>query len=508
MKHPMIRSRRVRYGSMTVSLTVTLIAALVLLNVIFTALAGYYSWYIDMTPDKLYSVSDLCRELLDDAIEKAEGSGESVKAEIIFCEDYREYEKGDPGHYIYTTAHELSLAYPDHISVTWFDCWLEKSRADELGVTASTNVVLKLENGEKRVFRQKEFFTFEGTNTTSPVGYDGERMLATTLTSLIGGERPLAVLTANHDEIYFDDTMLYSIINAGYDVLMLDLYYDDIPEECELLICYNPNNDFVIKDGVSDVSEIEKVESYLAGGGDMMVFLSASSPELPHLEALLADWGVSFGRKVDEKTGHPFNAMVKDDSVALTADGFTIYGSYVTRGAGALVTEGLQSAEYTPRVVFRDATALLAAEGFASTGDATYQEGSRTRVDLFVGSSNAKAYAMGEALPGYEGPLALMTLTTDATTGAQVMVCGSTEYALEDYLESAVFGNNDVLLSVMKQMGKEDVLIGLRYKPFSTTKISSITTSQMLRWTLGLSLTPAVVILAVSTFVLVRRKYS
>ena len=82
--------------------------------------------------------------------------------------------------------------------------------------------MLKLENGEKRVFRQKEFFTFEGTNTTSPVGYDGERMLATTLTSLIGGERPLAVLTANHDEIYFDDTMLYSVINAGYDVLMLD----------------------------------------------------------------------------------------------------------------------------------------------------------------------------------------------------------------------------------------------------------------------------------------------
>ena len=156
----------------------------------------------------------------------------------------------------------------------------------------------------------------------------------------------------------------------------------------------------------------------------------------------------------------------------------------------------------------RELAALLAAEGFASTGDATYQKGSRTRVDLFVGSSNAKAYAMGEALPGYEGPLALMTLTTDATTGAQVMVCGSTEYALEAYLESAVFGNNDVLLSVMKQMGKEDVLIGLRYKPFSTTKISSITTSQMLRWTLGLSLTPAVVILAVSTFVLVRRKYS
>ena len=504
----MIRSRRMRYGSMTVSLTVTLIAALVLLNVIFTSLAGYYSWYIDMTADKLYSVSDLCRELLDEAIEKAEESGEPVKAEIIFCEDYREYEKGDVGHYIYTTAHELELAYPDNITVTWFDCWLEKSRADELGVTASTNVVFKVEGGDKRVFRQKEFFTFEGTNTTSPVGYDGERMFATTLTSLIGGERPLVALLANHDEIYFDNTIMYSFINAGYDVTMLDLYYDDIPDDCELLVCYNPNNDFVIRDGVSEVSEIEKLETYLARGGDMMVFLSASSPELPNLEALLADWGITFGRKVDEKTGHPYNAMVKDDSVALTADGFTIYGSYVTEGEGAKVTKTLQSSKYTPNVVFRDATALLVAEGFSSNGNATYQKGSRTRVDLFVGSSHAKAYAMGQELPGYDASLSLMTLSTDSATGAQVMVCGSTEFALESYLESAVFGNNDVLLSVMRHMGKEDVLIGLRYKPFSSTKISSITTSQMLRWTLGLSLTPAVIVLAVSTFVLVRRKYS
>jgi hypothetical protein len=60
----------------------------------------------------------------------------------------------------------------------------------------------------------------------------------------------------------------------------------------------------------------------------------------------------------------------------------------------------------------------------------------------------------------------------------------------------------------MKDMGLEEVLVGLRYKPFVTNVISSITTQQMLRWTLGLSLTPAVIILAVATVVLVRRKYS
>ena len=509
MKHPMIRSRRMRYGGMTVYLTVALITALVLLNAIFSALANYKSWYIDMTAEKLYSVSDLCYELLDDAIEEAESeSGKSVKAEIIFCEDYRNYEKGSVGHYIYSTAHELEQAYPDNISVSWFDCWVEKSRAVELGVTASTNVVLLMEDGQKRVFGQKEFFTFGASSTTAPIGYDGERMFATTLASMIGGDRPLAVLTTNHEELYYDNSLLLSLRDAGYNIQMLDLYYDNIPEECDLLVCYNPNNDFIVSDGISEVDEIDKLTAFLENGGDMMVFLSASSPELPAFEALLADWGVSIGRTYDKETGHPFNAMVKDTSVSLTADGFTIYGEYVKEGNGAAITSILQESDYTPRVVFSDATVLLPAEGFTAKDGSTYQSGDRTRSNVFVASSRATAWSSGTELEGYDDPLALMSVTTDASSGSRVMVCSSIEFAREAYIKSPVFGNNDVLLSVEKDMGLDNVLIGLRHKPFATDTISSITTAQMLRWTLGLTLTPAILILAVATFVLVRRKYS
>ena len=78
----------------------------------------------------------------------------------------------------------------------------------------------------------------------------------------------------------------------------------------------------------------------------------------------------------------------------------------------------------------------------------------------------------------------------------------------EKYLQSAVFGNYDALLAISREMGMEDVLYGLRYKPFATNTISSITTSQMLSWTLWLSITPAVLIAGVATFVLVRRKHS
>ena len=508
----MIRSRRMRYGSMTVYLTVTLIAALVLLNVIFYALAGYYGWYVDMTPEKVYSVSDLCESLLEDAIADAEeASGERVKAEIIFCEDYRDYKKGSAGHYIYNTAHELELAFPDQITVSWFDCWVEKSRAEELGVVSSTNVVLKVGDEQKRVFNQKEFFVFESGNTTDPIGYDGERAFATTLASMIGSERPRAVFTTNHEELFFDDSLMFALRDAGYNIEFLDLYYQDIPEDCALLVCYNPNNDFIVSDGVSATDEIDKLAAYLDKGGNMMVFLSASSPELPAFEGLLAEWGVTIGRTYDKTTGTPYNAMVKDDSASLTADGFTILADFVPGGDySATYNEFMLENNHTPRVVFGDATILKPAEGYTalSSQGAVYQNGNRERVDLFVGSDHARAWSSGAALEGYEGDLPLLTLTTDKTTGSRVMVCASIEFAQEKYLHSAVFGNTDVLLLTMKDMGLDEVLVGLRYKPFVTNVISSITTKQMLQWTLGLSITPAVLILAVATVVLVRRKYS
>lgn len=497
-----------RYGSMTVYLTVALIAALVLFNAIFSALAKYYMWYIDMTPDQLYSITDACRDQLQDAIDKAEEeTGSPVKATIYFCEDYTKYEKGSVGYYIYNTAAQLKELYPDNVDVDWFDCWVEKKRAEELGVKASTNVVLVIENGNKRVFSQKEFFVFEGTNTTSPVGYDGERVFATTLASLIGKDRPLAVFTTNHEELFYDDTLMLSLRDAGYNINWIDLYYNDIPENCELLITYNPNNDFIIADGVSETDEIDKLNDFMARGGNMMVFLSASSPELPSFEKFLAEWGISIGRTYDKETGHPFNAMVKDTSVSLTADGFTIYADYVSTGAGAQITQDLQSGKFVPHVVFSDATVLLPSESFSAKDEVTYQNGTRIRSDIFVGSSKAEAWACGAQLSGYD-KLPLMTITEDSSTGGQVMVCSSILFAGEKYMQSAVFGNFDALLSLSRQMGLEDVIYGLRYKPFSTSNISSITTSQMLSWTLWLTITPAVVIGAVATFVLVRRKHS
>ena len=507
MKHAVLHSRRARYGGLTVSLTAALIAALVLLNVIFFTLAKRFSWFIDMTPDKVYSVSEMCHELIEQTLRDAADEGEQPHVEVIFCEDYRTYAPGSSGAYIVNTVNELVARHPDAIELRWFDCFLDVSQARELGVTNSTNIVIRAQNGEKRVLYQQEFFTFEGGNTTSPVGYDGERVIATTLSSLLRADRPLACLTLNHDERFYDQTLVFLLRDAGYTVSLIDLYYESVPDECTLLVVYNPSTDFIVSDGISQHSELDKLSAHLDKGHDMMVFLSANTPELPHFESFLSEWGVKVARHADETTGHSYSYMVKDASAALTSDGFTIFGAPVTRGAAAELLSPLTGQDFVPGVVFRDATVLSVADGFVPEGG-SYRRGDRLRHDVFVASDSARAFSSGKQLPDTPDEMALMTLTESTTTGARLLTCASTEYAAQSYLQSAVFGNADTLLCVLRDMGMEDVLIGLRYKPFASSTISSITTVQTTRWTVALTVLPALCVLTVATIILVRRKHS
>ena len=66
MKKDFIHSRKFRHGSLSVALTVLIIAAVVLVNVIASALSARYSWmYLDMTSEKLYTLSKDCINLLE-----------------------------------------------------------------------------------------------------------------------------------------------------------------------------------------------------------------------------------------------------------------------------------------------------------------------------------------------------------------------------------------------------------------------------------------------------------
>ena len=72
-----MNSRKLRYGGVSAILTALIIAVVIIVNVIFTALAQKFMWYADLTPDLMFTVSDECIALLRDGDPKFKDSTKS-----------------------------------------------------------------------------------------------------------------------------------------------------------------------------------------------------------------------------------------------------------------------------------------------------------------------------------------------------------------------------------------------------------------------------------------------
>jgi hypothetical protein len=259
--------------------------------------------------------------------------------------------------------------------------------------------------------------------------------------------------------------------------------------------------------------------------------MSPSSPVLPNLEEYLEEWGIVFNRVTDKNTNEVYPYMIKDSSKSLTADGMTIVGEYTTKGLGASIHTDMRSVSYPPKVIFKNTMSI----SYASTYDlltykdeddssnnyiygSYYSNGvSRSIYDVFVSSPDAVALAGGEQVAEANAlePFKLMTITREAQMVSNddedysyVLACASTDFASQDFLQSNVYGNSDVLISALRSMGKETIVVDLDFKPFASTEIESITTAEANQYTIILTVVPATVVLGLGIYIVVRRKYS
>jgi hypothetical protein len=125
---------------------------------------------------------------------------------------------------------------------------------------------------------------------------------------------------------------------------------------------------------------------------------------------------------------------------------------------------------------------------------------------LYRSSENSLHWANGQAVEGGSRILMSLTEQKNAAGSSYVGVVSSVNFATRDYLQSAVYDNGDVLLSLFEEIGGRTAPVGLTIKPFASYDISTVTTAQMLRWTIVLALIPAVTTLAVAAVVLIKRR--
>ncbi len=491
--------KALRHGGVTAALTVLVVVIAILLNASVTTLAMRYGWFLNMNPTSLYPVTDTCYDYLDAYV--IPDAKEDIR--IIFCDDEKNIRADGTLAFVLNTAEELAERYPDTVTIEYLNVWENPKIARAYGVKASTSVVVASGDAH-RVCTLRDFFLFPANNSEQPVAYTGEKRFAVAMKAVVSPDAPVAYFTLNHGEAMEDYALMYAVTDAGYMINYLDALSFDIPEDCGLLISYNPARDFTAVDGISGVSEIDKLDAYLAEGGKFMCFVSAdtfAAGGFDNIESYLSEWGVTFAHDTGAE-GVEECFAIRDTAHALTTDGYTLVGRIPSAGQGSEIMADLNG---TLRA--SNATVITVADGFApSNGD--YVKGSRTLMPLLRSYAGAEAWAGGRPVDRTSEGYNLVTLTKDTATGGFVLACSSTEFATESTLQSGVYDNGPFLLTAMEAMGKEEIPIELKSQPFADETIHILTTAQARNITIALVGVPVLVVLIVGLIVLVRRKFA
>ena len=545
------------------AVTVAVIAAVLAINVLFSFLADRFMWQVDSTVTKytsrpevsMYTPTEEFMEVVRDyAIpmvqemnaRRAEAGEEPITINVKFCTEKDKVYSIDKLRLVQYSVLALQKEFPDAVKVEYLNIEKNPSQVQKYKATSSTNIYshqIIFEFGtEYRVCSYDYFFL--KNDAGEQWAYNGEQKIASLLLALTRAESPIAAFITNHGEAMESCESLRELVHrAGFDVVTLDLSKDEIPADCRLLISYDPRADFLGLGNPAfvegDQSEIDKLDRFLDQAYSFMLFVDADTPELPVLEEYMEEWGITVGR-AENAEGELDNLLIRDQQSKLDKDGYVPLAEYVTAGGGASITSDMRSVAYPAKVVFPNAVAIAMSESYkkthvvpddtngvteAYTYGSYYRNGvTRYFHDVFKTTAGASLEAFGKQ---YQVATDLnrfhyMTLSIESRTVMEtnylstqepsyVAVFGSTEFASDTILDSASYGNADVLTATLRHMGREVMPADLEFKAFKIYDVDTDAYVVDIRSALGttalMTLLPVLVFTIAGVAVRVRRRF-
>lgn len=490
--------KKLKHGTAAVVLTALVVIAVIVVNIVFTKLAYSNNWYVDMTKEKIYGLSDAGRELLDTIDSEA-------KITVHFCTPLDKLEGNDYTKMALELVKQISAEYSnvtyDYIDIVKNATAAYKYKSSSTDTVTSDSIIV--ESGtEFRKHSLQNLFIVD-TEGGYPWAFDGESKLITSVVSVTQAEAPIAYLSTGHGE---STSAVFTelLVNAGYEVKNIDLTKDEFHEDARLLVIMNPIYDFQ-GDPNNDpllYSEIEKIADWLGERGNLMVFRgglesTGSEPlKLPELDSLLAEWGIAFDTSL---LLDPANSITTgaDGGVSSILEGKYAQGD--TLGAG-MVSE-IAKLTSPPKVVVPYARPLNILFD--------YQNQRSVSTVISSQSTAVKYSAEGTAKVG-EVPVIAVSRQSEMVNNVEqnnyVYAIGSLGFAEANYL-NASYANSDILYRMMRQMGRAQVPIDLKFKEFENESLD-INTDEATAITWGLVLAVPAVVLTAGVIVHIRRKHA
>lgn len=497
MRNSFTKSRKFRYGSMATAFTIGFIAIVVIFNIIFTALASKYSWYIDMTEEQVFTLSDEAKEIMSDI---------TNEVKIIFASEPDVLMTGSDStymRYVYTTAKQLEEECPN-ITVECVNVLKHPSYFREYYNTTNTDIdsdsVVVVSGNEIRIFAAEAFFTFD-ENYEYVWAYNGEYKLISGIMQVTQTDTPIVAFTTEHGESLDENgagNLATLFADNGFQVETVNLANETLDDDCRILVIYNPRYDFIGSEADADqFNEIQKIDDFLDDYGCLLVFAEPQYVDnLTNLNEFLEEWGISY-------VGDTY---IRDKDHAMTVDGYGIVTEYQSDTLGASIYSELSKLSTPPKAMIYKSMPIDIL--WESGGDLS---GSRDVSAVLKSHDTSELVVDGEVTE--VGSYNVMTISRETRIVdneyyySYVIAAGSPTFADGAYVVSNSYANKDVLSAAMKAVGRERVLAVLDFKPFDDDDIT-ITTDEANNWTAAMTLVIPVIVAACGIYVVTRRKHA
>lgn len=467
-------SRKFRYGSTATAVTAVVVVLVVVLNVVVGILADRYPITIDLTQNKLFTLSD-------NSVEMARSIQKDVKVTVFNAEDVfknptTQYEQvNDVLREFYTAIQQYNNLTGGKVTVEYLDLNLNptlSTQYEEYDVAEGS--ILFTCGDRHRTITINDLYTAEALDY---YGYNYsytsrvELALATNLKYVTEDERRVITVLTGHNEFTEATTALQEVYEAnGYEFAELNLATSaEIDEDTVSLLIMAPAVDY-------SVEEIERLQTYLDNEGklgrNLMVFVdpTASCPNL--YEFLNVEYGIE----------------VTDNLVYETDTNRTMQMN------GYLGLADLESTDYTQEIA-GEGTVLAVQTRQLLTHRENNTDNSLYNVDILTMPETAKLIPFEQASEGgnideitqdaEEYPVIGMAAATkwtydnDAqeTVETNVLVSGSV-YML-GYLQTASLSNEQLMLNsinVMTGTSAETIDISTKSLDTETVEFSDTTT--------------------------------
>ena len=514
-------AKKFKHGTMATVLTAVFIAVLVLVNIVTTMLFDRYPITIDLTKDKIYSVSEESEEYIKnvdtDVLVTVFSDEETYTSYSTYNKQAIELLKN-----YCKLNHHLSYRFvdidsnPDVVknysdTVAQMDIIFETNNVvdgEKVQRTRKLDLIDLLSFDDEFVsqvtqtygvgidemaeqFGTANFLAYYGAYVT---GSNAEQAFTSALMTVTDPNPIYVSFLTGRDEIADVSYFRTLLVANGYNVNEVDITTQPIPEESDILVVAAPGTDYLD-------SEVQKLSDFLNNDGNLgkqLIYIASYGQQsTPNLDEFLEEYGLAVGPGVicesysDNFYNFAYDLRTSDVSMSLDQD---IESSSIT----------IRSTFTRPVLTLYDEQDMVTTEQYVLSSDNAYT------ADITYNSQY-------EIVPGDKltsGKQCLMAMgskakfANDGTANAyysSVMVFGSESMLSGQYLAADQYDNSEYFMSMLA--GITHKTDGIFIKPKTLTGSAFDITEQqknVLKWTFSLII-PAVVLI-IGVVVWIRRK--